>query len=150
VPRPRRAAKQRLTAAYERRNERARAKGYKSYYDYRAHNQGKLPPSAPRASGAALRRLRGHASRADLISGLREDTLIVAAGYERDAAGRFKQLDLQLVDERGRTSEFTLRGRQLDGPAMRKLVATMLATGAVVDPYLQRLAGEELEEREAA
>src|SRR6266542_1984867 len=57
--------------AWERRNARAQARGYASYYDYRAHEYGRRPPSAPRARGARLAHLRGHRSGADLSRALR-------------------------------------------------------------------------------
>lgn len=47
--------------AYERRNARARALGYRNYYDYRIHGYGREPPGAPvdpeaRAERMGLRR----------------------------------------------------------------------------------------------
>jgi hypothetical protein len=77
------------SAAWERRNASARAKGYASYYDYRSHGFGRTPPSAPRASGAELAALRGHRSAKDL------ERLI--------DSGRVEMLNVQrMVDARGR------------------------------------------------
>lgn len=55
------------SASYERRNDRARSLGYESYYDYRAHGNGAIPPDRPRLSGDALRGARGHAATSDLV-----------------------------------------------------------------------------------
>lgn len=75
------------SAAWERRNAAARAKGYASYYDYRAHDFGKMAPGTPRASGEKLRRLRGHAGTGDLekavLSGRVEQVDVVQTGTDQ-------------------------------------------------------------------
>lgn len=67
----------RATSAWEKRNARARALGYRNYYHYRTSEYGKLPPAAPRPTGAKLRRLRGHSGRADFLADLGEGDLII-------------------------------------------------------------------------
>ena len=52
--------------AWQRRNARAQALGFRNYYDYRAHNYGRRPPSEEPARGPELARLRGHRGPADL------------------------------------------------------------------------------------
>lgn len=72
-----------------RDNARAQALGYKSYYDWRAHDNGRIPPERPALRGEGLARARGHRSRADLMSLIR--------------AGRVEQLStISMVDDRGR------------------------------------------------
>jgi hypothetical protein len=145
MPRPRRKA---VSAAYARRNARARALGFESYYDYRAHDHGRRAPSEPRSTGAALRRLRGHASRADLLDQLGEDKLLAVGGTTRGADGRYRSVSLTLVNTNGDEREFTLRGKQLERAAMRELVDALESSGVVVDPYLARLAADEAPENE--
>lgn len=50
------------SAAWERRNELARAKGFRNYYEYRT----RTAPGEAKPSADVLRRRRGHAGRADL------------------------------------------------------------------------------------
>lgn len=56
------------SAAWERRNEAARARGYKNYYDYRMHRYGRSPE---RVSGDEAEQLRGHRGRGNLLAVLR-------------------------------------------------------------------------------
>ena len=63
---PPRKRRRNYSAEYRRRNELAKGRGYKDYYDYRAHAYGKRRPSEPKLTGAALRKLRGHATGTDL------------------------------------------------------------------------------------
>jgi hypothetical protein len=146
VPRPRRSSKPSRSAAYERRDAAARAKGYKGYYDYRAHDNGRLPPSAPRLRGEALAQSRGHRSLADLQRAFKPDALLAVSEVERDRRGRFRELTVTLVDPNGREREFTLSGKQLDKAKMREFVGDLTAAGVTVDPYLARLADEPDEE----
>ena len=55
------------SAAWERRNAAARAKGFKNYYEYRTRKT----PGAPKPSRDELRRRRGHAGRSDLDRALK-------------------------------------------------------------------------------
>lgn len=66
------------SAAWERRDAAARAKGYASYYDYRLHDSGRLPPGPLGALSAEERaRRRGHRGRKDFLASLSEGDLIV-------------------------------------------------------------------------
>lgn len=125
-----------LSAAYERRNARARALGYQSYYDYRAHNHGKAPPGAARPSGETLARLRGHRSAADLTRAVRTGSLVSVLGHsERDpVSGTYKWVDIVVVDPRGRERSYRLRGSQLEQAKLRRLVADLEERGAVLSP----------------
>lgn len=96
------------SAAWEKRNASARAKGYASYYDYRAHGFGRIPPDQPRAKGEALRSLRGHASTADferlLHSGRVELVNVVQTGPAR--------YELLVITSDGKQRSFTVRGQK--------------------------------------
>jgi len=56
-----------------RANERARAKGYKSAYDYRIHEYGRIAPDKPPAPRGRRQRLRGHASARELLQYIRKN-----------------------------------------------------------------------------
>lgn len=83
----------RTLTPYERRNQRARALGYKSYYDYRVHGNGKLPPGPIELTTEERARRRGHRGRQDFLSSLDEGDLIVMPeglrSVERDTRGRY-------------------------------------------------------------
>ncbi len=127
------------------RNERARAKGYESYYDYRAHDYGRIPPDQPRITGRALRRLRGHASAADLVREAMPGDLVVGSMGDRDAKGRFHQVDITVIHADGGESEYRLRGRTLDRAALLALVAELDEGDVIFSPApsldLRRMAG---------
>lgn len=124
------------TAAYLRRNARARALGYRSYYDYRAHDNGKLPPDAPRLRGARLRRARGHASAADLVRGSGPGTLVTAVPdpTSRQADGTYSRVYITAIDDDGADREYLLRGAALSQSAIDRLVGDLDARGAVFSP----------------
>jgi hypothetical protein len=122
-------AKRDYKAAYARRDARARALGFSSYYDQRVR-KGRL--SAPRPTGAALRRARGHAGGRDLVGAAGEGDIVIAGNAIRDSRGRFKQIDLSLVDANdGSEREFTLSGRQLSKAYLMKLVEDLEAKGVI-------------------
>ncbi len=50
------------SSAWERRNAKARALGYKNYWDYRTHGYGAAAPTAPRPRGEEFARLQGRRS----------------------------------------------------------------------------------------
>jgi hypothetical protein len=122
--------------AYEARNARARALGYRSYYDYRAHGNGALPPSQPRLSGAALRRARGHAGAADLRRETKPGTLIMATpdASSRRKDGTYGRVFVTAIGEDGSEREYLLKGKQLDAGELDKLMADLNAAGAVMSP----------------
>lgn len=73
MARPRR----RKQTPYERRNERAKMLGYRSYYDYRLHDNGRLAPGPIQLTAETRARRRGHRSTGDFLQSLREGDLIV-------------------------------------------------------------------------
>jgi hypothetical protein len=119
-----------VSPAYERRNELARAEGYRSYYDKRVH--GGLPPSAPVTSEMRAEH-RGHRSLADLERLLArvgpDGALVMPIGVERGAQGRWTQVDVTVVLPNGTSREFVLRGRQASQQSLLALRRGMVAAG---------------------
>lgn len=133
--------------AWEARNARARALGYDSYYDYRAHSYGRRASSEPRATGPELSQLRGHRSDADFLKRLaRGDVELVAGGVvRRNPRGQIVETQVMLVDAKGRESRYTLK--KLSRPERERLSTSLAATGARVAGYLKSvLASPALEE----
>jgi hypothetical protein len=119
------------SAAYQRRDARARALGYASYYDYRAHDNGRIPPSQPRLTGSELKRARGHASAADAISTLHGGhvELAMLVVERRHADGRASQVRLTLLMDDRTDQEFILQGPALERERILDLIAAMKAAG---------------------
>lgn len=103
-----------MASRWQQRNERARQLGYRNYYDYRVHRYGAIPadqPAAPR--GPEYRRLRGHASLADLERSLERGTMLSATGFERDReTGQWGRIEVTVIDRAGNQTQFRLRGKQ--------------------------------------
>lgn len=122
--RGRRAAAPKRSAAYERRDARARALGYESYYDYRLHDNGRLPPGPLDLSQEERARRRGHRSRLDFLRSLGEgDLIILPYGISsvefdedaRDGVGAYREIVKQVLYEAtGRERVFTLRNLTRD------------------------------------
>src|SRR5215831_3084664 len=98
------------SAAYERRNARARAEGYASYYDKRA--RGGRGPDAPRLKGEALARARGHRGQADLLKSLGPTKLVIHRKTQRSKDGKVQWVELMVVDATGKQPDrvYRLRG----------------------------------------
>lgn len=77
MARPRKAAQRKLSPAYAKRNQRAQALGYTSYYDYRLHDNGRLPPGPVVVSREERARRRGHRGTTDFLRSLGEGDLII-------------------------------------------------------------------------
>jgi hypothetical protein len=92
------------SAAWERRNARARAAGFKNYYEQRTRRT----PGAPKPSREELRRRRGHAGPSDftrlLKSGRIELINVVQTSYTPAT------FDLLCTMQDGSQRSFTLRG----------------------------------------
>lgn len=98
---------------WQKRNARAKALGYRNYYDYRAHDNGRIPPERPALKGPELARARGHASAADLSTLLRRkrvEMLSVVATIDNRERLR---VDALATLDNGQTMEFQLREREL-------------------------------------
>lgn len=124
------------SAAYERRNAAARAKGYESYYDYRAHGNGSRPPAATRLKGEALRVARGHAGRADLAREMRPGTLITATPdpTSRKKDGTYSRVYITAIFEDGTEREYTLKPGKMKPGEYDKLISDLTQAGGVFSP----------------
>lgn len=123
------------SSSWERRNARARAAGYRNYYDYRAHGFGAKPPDAPRARGEELARLRGHRSAADLrtlVASGRVELVKVDPQQRDPKTGQWKRGDLIVTLSDGTERTFRLSGRQLTRSKMRALRGAFIDGGAMV------------------
>lgn len=140
-PRTRSSASSPRSERTARDNARARALGYASYYDWRAHGSGRVPPDQPRLSGAALARARGHDSRADLQDAVRADSLVAVSGFSRGADGRFTSINLTHVKPDGSERQYTIRGAALQRDRLIELLAELDDLDVTVDPYLVALSG---------
>ncbi len=119
------------SATWERRNARARAAGYRNYYDYRAHAYGRRPASEPAASGEQLARLRGHRGGADLRRELAAGRVshVRALPPELDPLGRIRRQELLVTYADGRQRTFVLKAQALDPERLRGLVDDLDAAG---------------------
>ncbi len=130
MARPRKRA---VSASYEKRNARARSLGYQSYYDYRAHANGLIAPDAPRLRGERLARARGHRSSKDLQRAIRDGSLVFTSDTSvRGKDGRFKWVEVTVVDDQGSERTFYLQGRQVSDSNLRKLADYATVHGAIV------------------
>ena len=139
------ASKRDYRAAYARRDARARAAGFDSYYDQRVRGGQTATPGSAKPHGQQLARARGHAARADLLRALKPGDLVFSEFDRRDEKGKFTALQLRLVDLRGREREYLLSGRQLKCRQMRELVERIEEAGATIAPGgydLRRLTDE--------
>ncbi len=106
--------------AWERRNAKARAAGFKNYYEYRTRKT----PGAPKPTREELRRRRGHAGPRDLEklvkSGRVELVNVVQVGYDPPA------FDVLCIMDDGTQRSFTLKGEA----ATRRFRAAVDAAGA--------------------
>ena len=135
------------SAAYNRRNARARALGYRSYYDYRLHDSGARPPSDPIT--AAMRAAnRGHRSFADLTRALRGvepgGAQVAPLGLNRDAKGRWTEIDVLVLYPDGSERRYVLRGKQASTANLERLRASLAAAGVtyLAAPSIDVFSGE--------
>jgi hypothetical protein len=138
------------SAAYERRNARARELGFRNYYEQRTRRT----PGAGKPSSEELRLRRGHSSVGDferlLHTGKVELVNLVQVGPDR--------YELLVTTSNGKQRRFTVRGRQVDrlktvlrrpeagGPEGPAIVGSPKAIAAM----LADLAAEEAEAADAA
>jgi hypothetical protein len=121
-----------------RDNARARAAGYKSYYDFRLHGSGRVAPgvAAPAKGSAERARLRGHRGAADLVRNLKPgDVIVVPNGLPdiaKDAKGRYAKIEVMVLRDDGSTDRFTIRRSTYE--RMAGLLEQMAAKGAVFSP----------------
>lgn len=127
------------SSSYERRNARARAEGYRNDYDRRVHGNGTIPASEP-VTAEMRQAHRGHRSYADLnrlIDRLgrqgggeaRDDVQVSPLGLNRDARGRWTEVDVLVLMPDGSERRFVLRGRQASQASLKRLRASLGAAG---------------------
>lgn len=127
MPRPRkppRRAGSARSARTARDNARARRLGYVDYYDYRLHDNGKIPPGPLRLTEAERRRRRGHSGRADFLADLGEGDLIImpyglaSVDFDEDARGgegAYVEIVKLVIDgDTGADRTYTLRNLTRD------------------------------------
>lgn len=129
-PRKPRARKRDYAAEARRRNERARALGFKNYYERRT----RLEPGAERPSTQVLRRRRGHASRKDLLRDARPGDLVTVIGTDRDKQGRLRRIQISVIDEQGDERLYWISTRNMRQKDLDQLVEGLLAAGVVDNP----------------
>ena len=116
-----------------RDNERARAAGYRDYYDFRTHGYGAIPPGEP-VSGAALRLARGHASASDFEREVGDGSLVLVGELERGRGGRYTKVVVTVIDLEGRERNYVLRGKALTQAMLARLADAAIANGATISP----------------
>lgn len=112
-----------MSAAYDRRNARARAKGYRNYYDYRIHGSGTIPPSVEVTP--EMRDVnRGHRSLQDFATALGSGRVhsLTPIGGSRDEAGRYTSIRFTVTFNNGRTRTYRLSGRQLSRNNLQRIL----------------------------
>lgn len=104
-------ARQRDYAAeYARRQARARALGFESYYERRTRRR----PGAPKPPAEELARRRGHRGRADFLGSLREGDLILCdiTGVTISQSGRYGPIWKTVIPgDGGVEREYVLRNQ---------------------------------------
>lgn len=134
-------------AEYRRRQEKARQEGFSGYYAKRIR-AGK-PPSAPAPTGVALRRARGHAAGSDLAREAQSDWFVSAFPLDRNAAGQWTRMRIDVIDDDGREREYWLTGDQLSRKNIRRLAMDLDRAGVRFSPkYDLRTLHEERNERD--
>lgn len=123
------------STAWQKRNAAARAKGYRNYYDYRAHDFGRMAPGTPAAKGERLRRLRGHAGPGDLRRALRSGRVeLINAVQTGDDPPTF---DVLVVYTDGTQRSFTVKGKD----AIDDLAGQLQKAGPDGEPAKLRVIG---------
>lgn len=99
------------SAGWERRNEAARARGYRNYYDYRMHRYGARPADEPIPRGEAGYRLRGQHGPAALRLQLRkpEGIALIVEIPEANRKGQWTHMRYVITYTSGRIREFKVR-----------------------------------------
>lgn len=131
-----------------RDNERARALGYESYYDYRVHGYGAIPPGAEVTPGMR-RAYRGHAGLRDLIEAINRPSNrpieIQPQGMQRGSDGRWQVIRIGATfrTRTGRVYQLSyyLRGQYASSRNLRALRDNLAAPGSRVPPGTGTIGG---------
>jgi hypothetical protein len=127
-----RGRKRDYAAEYARRQELARGRGFRSYYERRVRLG--AGPEAPKPSGQALRAAAGHAGYRDLLRQLRDGDIV---GIDPDSTrdpktGRWTTVVIIVIDSKGREHRYTLR--KVDDERVEALLDRIDAVGAIGSP----------------
>lgn len=104
------------SSSWDKRNARAQALGYRNYYDYRVHDNGRIAPERRPLRGERLTRARGHRGAADfrtLLQSGRVD-LLTMIDVERNAAGQVTAIHVQTITAEGKIQSWRLTGDAAD------------------------------------
>lgn len=129
------------SAAQARRDEKARALGYQSYYDYRLHDYGRQPPGPLELTPDERAQRRGHVEEAssyrDFLAYLRPGDEVMLADhirYVQKSGTRYGPLEFQVIPEDPERPTVRLTIPHLTRAAIRDLVGELEDEGAVLTP----------------
>lgn len=113
-------------AEYRRRQARARALGFESYYKRRVSGAG---------SPEARARAAGHRGFEGLLRAVKPGSIVaVDRKPTKDSRGRITSVDIRVTDEDGSEKLFTLRGRQLTPRNLDRLQQMIEDQDAITSP----------------
>lgn len=125
-------------AEYRRRQERARARGFRSYYEERIRGGAAADPSAAPPGPELRRRRAGHAGRSAFLDYIREGDVVMLGDHisriERGSSGRYVSIEKLVVpeDPERPTRRFTIHG--ITKAQLAAMVEAEIAAGAVLTP----------------
>ncbi len=141
MARPRGSRKESAWAAP--RNARARALGYRDYYDYRLHDNGRIPPGPLKLTPEERERRRGHAGTSDFKRFIREGDLVdcdVRAVDRDPRTGLYRRIEKRVIpppfQRRRRERVFTLT--RLTRAQLIALIEYELQVGVIFSPQPSR------------
>lgn len=136
-----------MASAWERRNERARALGYRNWYDYRVHDYGRLPPDWEPLKGEPRQIAAGKRGQDRLMRQIGSGNVEMIALFptgERDAEGKWTEADLILVMSDGDQKGYRLRGKQLSHDNLQRIKDAIDDAGIFSDVgYLDVFLGDD-------
>lgn len=125
-------------AEYRRRQERARQRGFRSYYDERIRGGAEATPSTPAPTPEERRQRGGHAGYAAFIDYIHDGDTVMMADHisriQRSPSGRYEVIEMLVIpdDPRRPTKRFWIRGLTRGG--VRRMVEAEIEAGAVLTP----------------
>ena len=129
------------SAAQARRDEKARALGYQSYYDYRLHDYGRQPPGPLELTPDERAERRGHVEEAssyrDFLSYLRPGDEVMLADhirYIQKSGTRYGPIEFQVIPEDPEREVELFTVPTLTHAAIRDLIAELEDLDVVMTP----------------
>ena len=125
-------------AEYRRRQERARSRGFESYYQERIRGGAKASPDTPPPGPEVRRRRAGHGGRSAFLDYIREGDVVMRADHlsriERAGSGRYVAIEKLVVpeDPERPTRRFVMHG--LTKAQLARMIEAELQAGAVLTP----------------